>query len=484
MSYQTQHYPIPFAAFGPLIAPYAKTRQFRGGGRIYHTLPNIERILEPQAGQGAMVDMLIEHYGVRKKNIFCIEIDRELQYVLIGKGYKVIETDFFDYAGEYPVDLILMNPPFNEGVNHLLHAWRISRGGEIACLLNAETLLNPYSQERQLLLRLIGEYGRWENLGPVFKNAERPTDVDVAAVWLTKPEQRSNIVDFGNMTEYDHDDTDLNEAEFSANPLAHFDIFESLSAQYQAAVRVLVAKADLEKQYRYYIGSVAKTAFEEGQAPEKLTDEIERVKQMFWAYVFEKTRLGKVTTSSFQDKFIEFKDSTNTLAFTVANLRHMLDVFYQKKGDIMEECLLDIFDRATEYHDDNKVHTEGWKTNKSYRCNHKIIVPDGVDYEPSFGGSFSRNHYKRPFFDDLDKVMAYIDGRPPEGVLTVQDALEAHILAVKNREVDYKEKTQSDYFEIRMHKKGTVHLWFLREDILRDFNLRAAQGKGWIGPGY
>ena len=39
-----------------------------------------------------------------------------------------------------------MNPPFSEGDKHLLKAINIMKnGGQIVCILNAETIKNPYS---------------------------------------------------------------------------------------------------------------------------------------------------------------------------------------------------------------------------------------------------------------------------------------------------------------------------------------------------
>lgn len=48
-----------------------------------------------------------------------------------------------------------MNPPFSDGVKHLLHAIEIAEktGSEIVCILNANTIKNPYSNGRKLLLQ-------------------------------------------------------------------------------------------------------------------------------------------------------------------------------------------------------------------------------------------------------------------------------------------------------------------------------------------
>ena len=39
---------------------------------------------------------------------------------------------------------------------------------------------------------------------------------------------------------------------------------------------------------------------------------------------------------------------------------------------------------------------------------------------------------------------------------------------------------ESTYFYFKCHKKGTIHLTFKSEDVLRRFNVVGCQGKGWL----
>lgn len=53
-----------------------------------------------------------------------------------------------------------MNPPFNKGDQHLLKAMELMKGtgGQIICILNAETIKNPYSLYRQDLKNKLEKY--------------------------------------------------------------------------------------------------------------------------------------------------------------------------------------------------------------------------------------------------------------------------------------------------------------------------------------
>lgn len=112
-------------------------------------------VLEPSAGMGDIADYIREasrDYN-RELEIDCIEIDPEFQQVLKGKEYPVVYNDFLTFRTFKMYDLIVMNPPFSEGDKHLLKALDImsDNGGDIVCILNAETLRNPYTNIRKTL---------------------------------------------------------------------------------------------------------------------------------------------------------------------------------------------------------------------------------------------------------------------------------------------------------------------------------------------
>lgn len=110
----------------------------------------------------------------------------------------IVHDDFLTFVSRKTYDLILMNPPFSASCEHLLKAIELLKccGGKIRCLLNAETVRNPYSAQRQLLQQYLEEYGaEVEILADAFKDAERQTDVTVALVRIDipKPTYHSEI---------------------------------------------------------------------------------------------------------------------------------------------------------------------------------------------------------------------------------------------------------------------------------------------------
>lgn len=471
--FENEFFPTPTRVIAKMLAPYFTTDLRYVRRRL---------ILEPSAGKGDICDYITASPYVNKQDISCIEIDPDLQFILQGKGYRLIDSDFLEYEGAYAFDLIAMNPPFSNGVDHLLKAWEIvDDGGDVVCLLNAESIRNPHSAKRKLLARIIEAHGSCEEIGRAFDNAERKTDVEVALIRLHKPEVES-VIDFGDGRAYDKEQ--VSDEEFAANPLAHFNIIESLVAQYLAAQNIVAQKHKLLKQYRFYISGVVNQDHDDRKANLTLNEELDELKKHFWKYVFEKTKLGRVTTSDFQKKFDEFSAKTAAMSFSVRNIENVLRMFFVNRVAIMEECLLHVFDQATKYHEKNREHTEGWKTNKSYRVSRKVIMPYGVEFDHKWGG-WKVNWYQRDFFTDIDKVLCYLDGRDLETITALWDVIHSRVSALnRDSTMRYDAEFCSTYFKIRFFKKGTVHIEFLDKKLWDEFNLRAAKGKNWVGGGY
>lgn len=484
-------FPTPTALIDRMLEPLSHAYSGHRG------LP-YQSILEPSAGKGDIIDRLVERYEVKRTEVSCIEIEPELTMVLNGKGYRLIDTDFLRYDQRYVFDLVVMNPPFDTGAEHLLKAWEVLHHGDIVCLLNAETICNPYTAKRQLLAGIVEQHGRFELAGPAFKNAERPTDVEIAIVWLHKDRGDNSIgFDADNMS---HDYRQYEEA-FSASEIAPSNIIQSLVAQYTQAADLLVQIGQLQSKYRYYTqgikadyeGAKGKRDYEIDKADRTLNEQLDALKTEFWRYVFNKTRIGRITTSNFQRTFEEFITQTSSISFTVENVMLVLQKFFFDRNDIMLQCVLEVFDKATAYHEKNVVHTEGWKTNKSWRIAPKIIMPWGIAFDPKYGQGYWSFHYGREsdFYSDLDKALCFLSGRQLDQIMTTGEAINRRTGELNSGRFGvgligprHDEPFDSTFFTIRIFKKGTVHLIFKDADLLAQFNRVAAQGKKWVGAGY
>jgi hypothetical protein len=467
-------YPTPARVVDQMIKPWLQEIH----GRKY--LAHAARILEPSAGKGDIVDRLVSGYQIRASQVSCIESEPELQMILQGKGYALIDKDFLEFNDPYYFDLIIMNPPFANGVDHLLKAWDVLQGGRIVCLLNTESILNPHSDKRKKLAQIIKDHGRYEVIGSAFSTAERRTDVNIAIVWLEKAKQGADIP-------FDDDferDQRFDENEFVANPLANNDLLQALVDQYNAAAKIKVEQHQLARKYAFYVKSVVSTD-SESQAEKSLNEALDDLKKQFWNYVFNKTSLGQKATSNFRKKFDEFASQQARMAFSYNNVRSVLEMFFLNKETIMQQCIVEVFDKATSYSEDNIIRSEAWKTNKSWKIAPKIIIPYGVKHDsryPSF--SWSSDYHREDFFNDLDKALCFLTGQDTKGIATIYRAISERTQWLNGGNARYyQEKFCSTHFEIRIFKKGTVHLTFIDKNLRDKFNAAAAQGKNWVGTG-
>lgn len=466
-------YPTNYNVIHQMMEPFGRTWGSLDG-RI---------ILEPSAGKGDICDYIRKVYNVDASDIHVIEPDLELQMILGEKGYTLIDSDFLKYTDFYPFDLIVMNPPFRNGDAHLLKAWDILQpGGDIVCLLNSETIRNPHTKQRELLVHLIEQHGRFEEIGSMFAHSARPTRVEVTIVWLHKPKADTPADDFDPQG-FDFD-TEQQEEAFVANPLAHRDIITSLVDQYNEVCRLHLERAKIQAQIEFYIQQVRK-ADDEATQKTNLMATLNDIKKKFWDYVFNKTRIGKSLTTTYRETFETFYARTQKLAFTVNNVVMVLEMFVMTKDENMVKSAVSVFDRATAYHKENTIHPEGWVTNKSWKVADKIIMPRIVSRD-KFGWSFGYNRQNHSFLDDFDRVLCWLDGKEFDDILSTTKAIQQRIYQLRDDSPPevYHEPIESEYFTIKIHAKGTAHLSIKDKQLEDMFNQTATQGKEELGPGY
>lgn len=193
-------------------------------------------ILEPEAGKGDICDYLREQR--KELDIECIELNPELAATLRGKGYSVIHDDFLNFEPVYSYNLIVMNPPFDNGAAHLLKALQVmASGGRILCILNAETLKNPCTNQRKsLCLQLADLNAQIEYEKMAFSSAERSTNVEVAVIDVTVPPQKGVSLFYEKMkTKY------IKDEEYTATDLVETDAIKDAVAHYNMEVEAGIA---------------------------------------------------------------------------------------------------------------------------------------------------------------------------------------------------------------------------------------------------
>lgn len=500
----TEFYPTPVPVIRQMLKPFIKTYEDKWNRKNEFLKVKGKAILDPSAGAGDILDCLKDTFKINQREMFAIELDTDLRFTLQGKGYRVIGTDFLEYDEPCKFDFILMNPPFSNGAYHVVKAWELLEDdGDLIALLNSQSLKNPRSQTKEYLVHLLAtmigktfnadkdsvdelltelaDNGIIEWLGSCFQDAERSTDVDVVLIRLHKPEKPVSELFQGMNLDID---SDIFAEGFSPNTLAHRDAIVNLVAQYNASRKILIERHESQFKLDFYLKNISNPVYETTESKQSdslenkvtLNDQLLILKSRFWNTVFNKTELGNRTTSDFQDRFTKFTKQQSYIAFTEDNIKDVLMMFIENMNQLMQESLVNVFDEATRHHEDNKV-SEGWKTNKSWKLNKRIIVPYGVSFSYD---SFSTNYNKEKFYSDMDKILCWLSGVKYENIMSTRQAISNFISSIRSTGA-YQQKFNSSFFAIRIYKKGTVHLDFLDLKLLESFNKAAAEGKNWIG---
>lgn len=460
----------------------------------------VASVLEPSAGKGDLAEGIntifkrktYSRWGGRDLDMDCIELQPELQMILKGKGYRVVHNDFLTYNTFKRYDLIISNPPFSQGAKHLLKMLDMQEnGGGVICLLNAETLKNPYTAERKVLLqRLTALQADIQYIEGAFLGAERKTDVEVAIVKVLIP-QKEEVSFIFEETLRKADDLEYKEkAEQEQTALAENDFIKAIVKQYnvevEAGIRLIdefnAMKPHLLREFKedsYNISILNLTL--DGDAL-TYNNFVKAVRRKYWKALFANPKFsGKLTSTLLKDYMNKVADLANydfseynILTIQIEMNTHVI------KG--VEEAIIDLFDDLSHkysYWDEtsNNIHYfNGWKTNKSWIINKKVIIPlRGWD---NFWSEWKVNDWEIVHrLSDIEKCLNYLDGG-------LTDSIDLKAVLDKAKEDKQTKKIPLKYFTVTFYKKGTCHIEFTNDDLLKKFNIFGAQRKGWLPPSY
>jgi hypothetical protein len=458
---------------------------------------NPRKVLEPHAGKGDIVEALRSRYEYRHcgtPDICAIEIDPDLQATLRGKSIKLIDTNFLAYSAHDKFDLIIANPPFEDGDKHLLKAIDMLFRGQIIFLLNAETLRNPFSNSRKLLVRKLEELGaEIEYIPNAFVAAERKTLVEVALVNI----KIDRKVEDDLFADADDHASRCHQTVKDKHEVSTGKTIEELVGEYDETIQV--GTATILGFYRNYkkVGRYLKLndigAKDRNYSSDDLTTMMQdaintllvTVRTAFWCRTLDLKEVRSRLTKKKQGEFEHALTENCFMDFTESNIRQFVINLIGGFEKTLTDAVIDIFDMFTIRHcyedgvDHKNVHYfTGWRSNSSFKVNHRVVIPIGYrgSYDgpfTDFRGDWSLNYSAADTLRDIDIVMNSLDGGKP-GYITISDAIR-HAFSQ-----GISSGIESTYFKITTHKKGTAHLTFRSEDILRRFNVVACRGKGWL----
>jgi len=442
-------------------------------------------ILEPSAGKGDIVRRLL---AAGAKEVLACEIDPSLRSILVAgqsdDRFALLANDFLNVRSEdiSHVHAIVMNPPFGDAANHILHAWEIAPDGcDIVALCNADSFEDNWRNAWKQLRYVASINGEMQRIENAFTDAERRTDVAVTLLRLHKPADEEDI--FADY--FLSDEQDIAEGGNTAG-LMPYNAIRDIVNRYVEACRLFKDVDTMAKK----INDIAQYPGEDFQhfnppirflavgenVYERVTFDTYRLRlqKYYWEVIFRKLNLERYSTQKLRDDLNKFIAETKDKPFTMRNIYAVLDVIIQTNGQRMERSLVEAFEQICSFSADNSSAGEKWKTNADYMVNRRFIVPwmcEGRSYgfdHPTVSFSFGGERK----LDDIVKVLCYLTGRSYESIPPLYSLTGSQ----------WGQWYTWGFFRIRCYKKGTVHCEFLDEDVWYRFNAEVARIKGWALP--
>ena len=517
-----------------------------------------KNVLEPSAGKGNLVDGIAAYYAKQSWrshdvaiSVDCIEIDPYLraivQYEYGGQRLKeiysriqelennreydytlhkyvcrnpsdaaehrelteekdkrrsvecrMIHDNFLTFNSRKRYDLIVMNPPFSNGDEHLLHAINLQsrHGGQIRCVLNAETLLNPYTNRRKVLLAKLQELGADVSyIDGAFSDGERKTDVRVAIIKIDIPTPETGASEIyerlkaaAEVEDVQADDvTDLAVSDVFAQIVTQFNVEVdaglALIREYRAMMPYILRSLSSNETYNKPI--LALRIDGDSEYTELDVNRYLRLtRRKYWKALFTKKEFTGQLTSNLKEKYLGMVDKMQNYDFTLFNIRQIYAEMNAEMQKGIQDTIVALFDRMTEQHSwypecqKNIHYYSGWKTNKAHKINSKVILPvNGMFSSYSWEKDAFSVHNAHSTISDIEKVFEYLDGNMSAPV-DLRFALECAQKAGNTKNI------QCKFFSVTLYKKGTMHIKFHNQALVDRFNIYCSQKKNWLPPNY
>lgn len=461
----------------------------------------VDTILEPSAGKGDIIEFIQNSEEANRYHhnfeIDCIEKDPNLQAVLKQKGFRLVHDDFFTFHTWKQYDLIVMNPPFSCGDKHLLNALKLQEdGGNVICILNAETLKNPYSVTRQALaLRLEDLHANVSYMQNEFVSAERKTSVEIAVVKVSIPKKERDSRIFSELRESKQmseqtvqEQTSLAENDYIKAAVKQFEL------ETEAGIRLI---REYQAMKPYMLRSLSGDNFVKNDSilyltmdkyspcsPEVTENEFLKVVRLkYWTSIFNDSRFTGHMTSNLLSEYRTQIDKLADYDFSCFNIKTIQADIAIKLVKGVEECIVKLFDELSfqySYSDElgrNIHYYNGWKTNKAWIINKKVILP-WMNAWGRFNGLYDPASYEIiEKLADIEKALDYLSGSSGNERGIRETLHEAE-------KIGQTKKIPLKYFTVTFYKKGTCHIEFTDLELLKKLNIFGSQQKGWLPPAY
>lgn len=227
---------------------------------------------------------------------------------------------------------------------------------------------------------------------------------------------------------------------------------EAYSLSVKAGARRGVTLNDLINSHRYCRYSDLSSLNERKEIVEGLTKTVD---SQIWSYLMEQSNMVTMMDAQARGDWNDKLTKGSFPEISMGNIISTFDSLNNSKGELFERGVINVI----------KSLSWDYKSNLPVKFGKKIILDHVIEYSSySLRMSYGR---KRDQLSDLERVMCVLDGRPvPEFRNDIASRLDSFI-----KEDRFSGKPYVDnYFSIRYFKKCSIHIRFLKTDLVDRLN--------------
>ena len=306
----------------------------------------------------------------------------------------------------------------------------------------------------------------------------------MAVVKLIVPEPERETTIFESLREKDYEEFERKQEN---SELAESDIVKAFVAQYNRELEwglrlydellELNSKAlDNKSLLRLKVGE-----YSSGSEDFSVNRYVKAIRRKYWEKFFKHPKITGRLTSNLYTQYSSRIEKFSDYDFSFWNIKTVQQEISLNLVKGIEECIIALFDELSVKHswdDDlpgNIHYYNGWKSNLSWKINKRVIIPLQI-YDNKFLSSVNQMLVATKL-SDIEKALNYLDNGETAEV-DLSECLNTAAHAGITRNIPLK------YFTVTFYKKGTCHITFTNERLLKKFNIFGSQHKGWLPKGY
>ena len=211
---------------------------------------------------------------------------------------------------------------------------------------------------------------------------------------------------------------------------------------------------------------------------------IKSLRKKYWRLFITGKQISGRYTSNVIEGLQKRLEDLEKKDFTKYNLLALQEELNRTISGDIDDTIISLFDKLSCQFSYNKSDYEknvhmfnGWKTNKSWKINKKVIIPVNGYSSYSWKKDDLEYRYVTEQLNDIIKSLKYLDNNTElYDCSSLIESVKDDVLKHKNIELPY--------LTVSFYKKGTCHIVFTDTKLLDKLNIFGSQKKGWLPPSY